>query len=64
MAKGCWIGRVDLIDPEKYQGYIAAAATSFNKYGARFIFRGGQFEAFEGASRARNVIIKVHNCRK
>jgi uncharacterized protein (DUF1330 family) len=61
MAKGYWIGRVDVIDPEKYHEYISAAATSFKKYGARFVVRGGKFEAVEGASRARNVVIEFPN---
>jgi uncharacterized protein (DUF1330 family) len=58
MAKGYWIGRVDVRDPEAYQGYVAANAAAFAKYGARFIVRGGRFEAPEGKSRSRNVVIE------
>ena len=58
MAKGYWIGRVDVTDPEGYAGYLAANGIAFAKYGARFLIRGGRFEAVEGAARARNVVIE------
>jgi len=61
MAKGYWIVRVDVADPEKYKNYVAANAVAFKKYGARFIVRGGKFENPEGSSRARNVIIEFPN---
>lgn len=58
MAKGYWIARVDVADPEKYQAYVAANALPFEIYGARFLVRGGRFERFEGNSRARNVVLE------
>ena len=36
MAKGYWIGRVDVTNPEGYERYGTAAATAFAKYGAQF----------------------------
>jgi len=58
MAKGYWIVRVDIRDPEPYKDYMAANAGPFRKYGAWFIVRGGQSENPEGSSRARNVVIE------
>ena len=58
MAKGYWVGRVDVKDPETYKEYIAANAAAFRKFGARFIVRGGRFENPEGSSRSRNVVIE------
>src|SRR2546423_14413275 len=58
MAKGYWIGRVDVTNPEGYKDYVAATAGPFRKYGGRFLVRGGAFECMEGASRARNVVIE------
>ena len=58
MAKGYWIGRVDITDLEKYQAYIAANAEPLKKFGARFLVRGGRFENPEGASRSRNAVIE------
>ncbi len=58
MAKGYWIGRIDVTDTEAYAKYIEANAEAFAKYGAKFIVRGGRFETAEGDSRSRNVVIE------
>ncbi|MFZ2158341.1 MAG: DUF1330 domain-containing protein [Bradyrhizobium sp.] len=58
MAKGYWIARVDITDPDKYQAYVAANAAPLRKYQARFLVRGGRFENPEGASRSRNAVIE------
>lgn len=58
MPKGYWVAHVDVSDPEKYKGYVAANAIAFKKYGARFLVRGGKFENPEGSTRARNVVIE------
>jgi uncharacterized protein (DUF1330 family) len=58
MSKGYWIVRVDVSDPEGYKAYIAANAEAFRKYGAHFVVRGGKYEAVEGNSRERNVVIE------
>jgi uncharacterized protein (DUF1330 family) len=51
MAKGYWIGRVEVSDLEQYKLYVAANALPFKMYGARFLVRGGAFENPEGESR-------------
>ena len=58
MAKGYWIARVDVTDPDGYQAYVKANAAAFSKFGARFIIRGGQFGAPEGTPRARNIVLE------
>ena len=58
MAKGYWIVRVDITDPEEYKKYLAANAAPFRKHGARFIIRGAPFENVEGGARARNAVIE------
>lgn len=58
MAKGYWIARVDVNNDEGYKAYAAANPTIFKKFGARFVVRAGQFEAPEGASRSRNIVIE------
>jgi uncharacterized protein (DUF1330 family) len=58
VAKGYWIARIDVSDPEGYKAYVAENAIAFAKYGARFVVRGGPFEAPEGASRSRNVVLE------
>ncbi|MEZ2131982.1 MULTISPECIES: DUF1330 domain-containing protein [unclassified Sinorhizobium] len=58
MAKGYWIARVDVRDPERYKDYLAAARPAFEKYGAKFLARGGAFTELEGQARGRNVVIE------
>ena len=58
MAKGYWIVRVDITDPEEYKKYLAANAAPFRKHGARFLVRGAPFENVEGGARARNAVIE------
>ena len=68
MAKGYWIARVDVRDPERYKDYVTAAKPAFEKYGAHFLARGGRYERLEGQVRARNVVIEfpsleaAHDC--
>ncbi|MFZ5691103.1 MAG: DUF1330 domain-containing protein [Pseudomonadota bacterium] len=58
MAKGYWIGRVDVHNDEGYKPYAAANPAIFKKYGGRFVIRGGPFECVEGTARSRNVVIE------
>jgi len=58
MAKGYWIGRIDVHDGEGYRGYIARNGRAFAAYGGRFLVRGGTFEVPEGTPRSRNVVIE------
>src|ERR1700736_4379704 len=58
MPKGYWIARIDVTDPDGYQAYVKANAEAFRKFGARFIIRGGRFEAPEGTPRERNVVLE------
>lgn len=68
MPKGYWIAHIDVRDAENYKQYVAAARPAFEKHGARFLARGGAFEACEGPGRGRNVIIEfpslqaAHDC--
>jgi uncharacterized protein (DUF1330 family) len=61
MAKGYWIARIDVTDPETYKAYIAAATPAYQKYGAKFLIRGGRSEAVEGSARGRNVVIEFES---
>ncbi len=58
MAKGYWIGRVDVHDVEAYKSYVETAKPALQEFGAVFLVRGGEFEAVEGPARARNVVIE------
>ena len=59
MAKGYWIARIDVHDLESYKkAYVAHNGAVFNKYGAKFLVRGGAHESHEGPARARNVVLE------
>jgi uncharacterized protein (DUF1330 family) len=58
MAKGYWIGRVEVNNEEGYKPYAVANASIFKKYGGRYVVRGGTYECPEGQSRSRNVVIE------
>src|SRR5215467_12845612 len=58
MAKGYWIARVQVNNPDGYAPYAAANPGIFKKFGGKFIVRSGKFECPEGESRSRNVVIE------
>ena len=56
--KGYWIGHVTVNDPDRYPEYIKTATPAYQRFGARFLVRGGEFQAVEGEARARHVVIE------
>ena len=58
MSKGYWIGHVTVDDPAAYEDYRRANAAAFEKYGARFLVRGGPQQIVEGDLRPRAVVIE------
>jgi len=58
MAKGYWIGRVDVTSDEDYKPYAAGNQAIFKKFGGRYVIHAGRFERAEGNARSRNVVIE------
>jgi uncharacterized protein (DUF1330 family) len=58
LPKAYWIVRVSVRDEQRYPEYLAAAAPAFQKFGAKFIVRGGAYQAMEGHARERNVVVE------
>ncbi len=58
MPKGYWIARVDVRDDERYKDYVSTAKPAFERYGAKFLARGGAITPLEGQHRRRNVVIE------
>ena len=56
--KGYWIGSVEVSNLERYKDYVATATPAYERFGAKFLVRGGEFIPAEGASRSRNVVIE------
>jgi uncharacterized protein (DUF1330 family) len=61
MAKGYWIATVTIHDPVRYPDYIAANKKAFDKYGAKFLVRGGAFEVKKGTAGQRQVVIEFES---
>src|SRR5204863_9809902 len=55
---GYWIAAVDIANMDGYRGYITANKAVFDKYGARFLVRGGERTVVEGHCRDRIVVIE------
>ena len=58
MPKAYWIGHIDVDDPQAYEAYRQANAAAFQKYGGRFLVRGGPQDVVEGQMRTRAVVIE------
>ena len=61
MAKGYWIVWVTVTNQDGYPEYLAAARPAFEKFGAKFLVRGGRYDAMEGTSRERNVVVEFED---
>ena len=57
-AKGYWIVGLDVADADQYAEYVKLVRPYLSRNGGRFLVRGGQFEAVEGAGRSRNIVIE------
>lgn len=54
-----WIAHVNVTDPDAYEGYKTRAPLAIEKYGGKFLARGGPYQLMEGGPEyARNVVIE------
>lgn len=53
-----WIAHVTIHNMEQYKEYMALAPLAFEKYGAKFLARGGKSICMEGIQFQRHVIIE------
>ncbi|MEM9146046.1 MAG: DUF1330 domain-containing protein [Pseudomonadota bacterium] len=59
MPKGYWVAHVEIDDPTPYPLYVDGARPVFDRFGARFLARGGAATEMEGAmGRSRHVVIE------
>ncbi|MFK7945036.1 MAG: DUF1330 domain-containing protein [Paracoccaceae bacterium] len=59
MPKGYWIAHVEVTDPDQYVHYVTGAKPVFERFGAKFLARGGENIEVEGAlGRSRHVVIE------
>ena len=58
MAKGYWVVRVDVIDPEQFKIYQAFVGPFLAEHDGRFLVRGGRHTVPEGTARQRTVVVE------
>ena len=58
MPKGYWVVRLDVADAQAFKCYQELIGAATSNFGARYLVRGGAFEAVEGSSRSRNVVVE------
>jgi len=51
------LGRVAITDPDRYKEYMKETPGVIEKYGGRFIVRGGKVETLEGAEETRRLVL-------
>ena len=54
---GYVIADIDVKDPSAYEGYRKQVAPSLERYGGRFLVRGGKAEPLEGAWAPRRLVV-------
>ena len=51
------VAEIDITDPAAYEGYRPLAAAAVEKYGGRFLVRGGRTETVEGGWAPKRIVI-------
>ncbi|GGE99419.1 hypothetical protein GCM10011611_01250 [Aliidongia dinghuensis] len=56
--KGYVIAEIEIIDQKTYDEYRAQVLPTVERYGGRFLVRGGKAEALEGSAPGRVVVLE------
>ena len=51
------LGRVEITDPDRYKEYMKKTPGAIEKYGGRFIVRGGDVVTLEGPGETRRLVL-------
>jgi uncharacterized protein (DUF1330 family) len=54
---GYIVADIEITDPDEYQKYTRQTAATLERYGGKFLVRGGQPETVEGDWKARRIVI-------
>ena len=57
MPKGYVIGQITITKPEDYPAYVAKVGPVLEKFGAKFLVRGGQQQVFEAEPVGERTVI-------
>ena len=65
MNKGYWVARVNVDDTEAFKDYASRAKIAIEKFGGKYVTRGGKFFVMEGKHDfERNVIVEFSSVDK
>ena len=65
MNKGYWVARVNIDDTGAFKDYASRAKLAIEKYGGKYVTRGGKFFIIEGKHDfKRNVIVEFPSVKK
>jgi len=65
MHKGYWVARANIDDAEAFKNYTKRARLAIEKFGGKYVTRGGKFKVIEGKHEfERNVIIEFSSIKK
>jgi|TARA_B110001452_G_scaffold250656_1_gene239067 uncharacterized protein (DUF1330 family) len=65
MNKGYWVARVNVDDTEAFKDYASRAKIAIEKFGGKYVTRGGKFFVMEGKHDfERNVIVEFSSIDK
>ena len=51
------VARVEITDAAKYQEYVRATPAAIERYGGKFIIRGGELITLEGPPETRRLVV-------
>ena len=51
------IGQINITDPAKYQEYAKLAGPATQKYGGKFLVRGGKVDGVEGGWQPKRLVV-------
>ena len=55
------IAEIKVTDPEAYEAYRTQVPATLKKYGGTYVVRGGAFEALEGETAGRIVVVQFES---
>ena len=58
MPKGYWVAKANILDDDMLSRYGKQAEIAIEKFGGKFLVRGGQHETKEGIDFSRNVVVE------
>ena len=58
MPKGYWIAHVTVTNPDEYAEYVRLDTPVVERFGGRFIVRGGRSETPESPQKDRHVVVE------